>query len=214
MIYITQYYLSGNENRQRELVECFHKNINNRLFEEVYFLMNEDYDISFFESDKVHKILFFGDDEFENRINYYFVFDFCNKNFIDKICVFSNSDICFDDTLLNISNYDMDNTCLALTRYNVLDDKGNCEFMNRVDSQDTWIFKPILKNIENLNKDIRVGLRGCDNSIAYDLEKNGIRLINPCKKIKTYHYHLSDYRKNAQYGAIYGKFPYLTIKFE
>jgi hypothetical protein len=41
-----------------------------------------------------------------------------------------------------------------------------------------------------------MGVAGCDNRLAYELEQAGFIVINPSLSIKTYHLHLTNIRNN------------------
>jgi hypothetical protein len=100
----------------------------------------------------------------------------------DDINVLSNSDIYFDDTvkLLNCIRL---NECYALSRY-----ENNTILINGYGSQDTWVFKGKIKNI---NANFFLGVPGCDNRIAYEIQQVGYNVMNPSLSIKTHHVHKS-----------------------
>lgn len=119
-----------------------------------------------------------------------------------SINIIANSDIYFPEM-----NYEMFKNltfdiCYALTRWNVSAD-GKEEFHNNSGSQDTWIFRGKVKEV---NADFTQGVAGCDNKLAYLLEKAGYKVINPSRTIKTYHLHNSEvryYDKKIVNGDIY-----------
>lgn len=57
--------------------------------------------------------------------------------------------------------------------------------------------------------DFQLGKPGCDNRIAYLFKDAGLLPINPCKKIKSYHYHSSGFRTYTQKERI--PRPYLLV---
>ena len=58
--------------------------------------------------------------------------------------------------------------------------------------------------------DIPLGIPGCDNRIAYELKEAGYEVINPSKRVKTYHYHLSNYRSYKEIDRLEGEFYCIT----
>ena len=62
-------------------------------------------------------------------------------------------------------------------------------------SADTWIFKsplPIFKS------DFRLGVSNCDTQVADAARKAGLRVVNPCLSIKTWHLHFSGFRNEER----------------
>lgn len=131
----------------------------------------------------------------------------CNNFGKDDIFVIANSDIFFDETLL-LANQIKHGEVYALTRYDIK--RGQARFFDRPDSQDVWIFRGGINPIEGA--DFHLGVGGCDNRIAYLLNKAGYKVTNPSLSIKTYHLHESgirtfDYKIHKVVPP-----PYLTIK--
>ena len=125
----------------------------------------------------------------------------------DDIFLIANSDIYFDETLL-LANQIKHGEVYALTRYDIK--RGQARFFDRPDSQDVWIFRGGINPIEGA--DFHLGVGGCDNRIAYLLNKAGYKVTNPSLSIKTYHLHESgirtfDYKKHKVVPP-----PYLTLK--
>ena len=75
-------------------------------------------------------------------------------------------------------------------------------------SQDSWIFKSPIVIDERSN--FLMGKPGCDNRIVQILHENGYGVRNPSKKIKSMHYHQTNYRTYSNIETIPG--PYLLIK--
>lgn len=98
------------------------------------------------------------------------------------INVIANSDILFDETILEIPAMDP-KQCLAITR----DDIPNEQIARA--SQDVWVFEGFIKGV---NGDFRIGVPGCDNRIAEEIHQAGYEVINPCKSINCKHIHKGD----------------------
>ena len=160
------YYKDKNKKRQEEIDICLNKNLSNSLINVIII-------------------------ELQSRLSYNYYFNkinlITNPEDINIIC---NSDIYLDESITNALSIKV-NECYALSRWDIKLD-GSHEFFDRPDSQDTWIFRGEIKN--NIYGDILLGTPGCDNRIAYEIEKAGYILSNPSKKIKTYHVHSSNIR--------------------
>ena len=130
-----------------------------------------------------------------------------NSHYLNKAIIITNADIYFDDTLTRLETFDLSNTFIALTRWNVQRNGSRTLYMSRWDnhkqqlvpldpqgcvSQDTWIFKhPLVKFAKD---DIELGLAWCDGYIAYFAHLAGLNVINPCLTITCNHLHLSNIR--------------------
>ena len=67
--------------------------------------------------------------------------------------------------------------------------------------------------IYNEGDGIQLGQWGCDNKIAYILNQSGYEVINPCRKINSFHLHRSNVRNwyNHKRKGGYKK-PFLYVK--
>lgn len=140
----------------------------------------------------------------ETRPTFNDYFRLINKTFPseENINIISNLDIIIPQEAINnpygksIKNYlTSKNKCLALCRWDVKqhdDYKAYSEFLNRWDSQDSWIF---LGGVNEIDKaDYGLGIAGIDNYIASLLESSGYEVLNPSLSIKTFHVHLTGIR--------------------
>jgi len=156
------YYEDKNPNRKREIDFCLQKNLANKLITTVII-------------------------ETPSKPSYNFFFEQINKiTAPDDINIICNSDIFFDETIehaLKIKEKEM----YALLRWE-WHNPQYITFHERPDSQDTWIVKG---KVENVKGDFTLGIRGCDNRIAYEFQAAGYTVINPAKSIKSYHVHNS-----------------------
>jgi len=119
------------------------------------------------------------------RTTYQTMFDEINKvTGPDDVNIIANSDIYFDETI-ELAEHISHGECYALTRWNV--GKGKeLTFEDTPGSQDVWIFRGPIKE---MNADIEMGVPGCDNRIAYEIEQAGYRVFNPSRAIITHHLH-------------------------
>ncbi len=185
---ITSFYIPEDKERYRELLFCLLHNLNNPVFDEVMVIVEPS--ISLPSSPKLKRV----DYQLQPTFNNFF-------DLVDGLSVVANSDIVFDGTLpveLNPSE------CLALTRWE-LDSNGNATFNKRTDSQDCWVFnsKP------NVDAPFCMGVRGCDNRLAYLLKESGLKVKNPSLTVKTYHVHNN---KSRNYSDKVIEPPYLLIE--
>jgi len=133
------------------------------------------------------------------------------KNDLNIIC---NSDIFFKDldAILGIYEFTehINNTCLALSRWDILADGREVHF-DRADSQDTWVFfgRPRFKTTIEFG----MGVAGCDNRLAHEFQMAGYNVINPSKSVKTFHYHISNVRNYIENGEVKERIPppYLLV---
>jgi hypothetical protein len=208
-LFIT-FYLSTNSMRHRELVTCLQNNIRNSFITKIYVLAENGFNSPLLRNSKIVLI------KLGRRPTYKDFFNAVNRyTRKSDISIIANNDIYFDHTLKLIDKIDMRNTCLALTRWNILPNgiaqlSPDSELKS---SQDTWIFLgPVKPTVSNF----LVGLPGCDNRIAYELEQAGYKLFNPCKSIKTYHLHTSNFHTyNFAHDKVPGNYkmvPGITLK--
>jgi hypothetical protein len=164
MILVSTYYKSDNSERQKELNKCLIKNTENKYIKKIYLLNDALYDLSFIDKevyinkqipkDKVKQIIISNDKNY--KLKYDDCIKFINENLNDQICILSNSDIYFDNSLSKINNKIINNNLLALLRYDETIE-GNRKIFKRNnyprdDSQDCWIFRcPLNVNIDKLN---------------------------------------------------------------
>lgn len=174
------YYEDKNPIRKREIDFCLQKNLENKLMTTIVI-------------------------ETPGKPSYNFFFDQINKvTSPDDINIICNSDIFFDETIALAANI-KEKEMYALLRWE-WHNPMNSTFHERPDSQDTWIVKG---KVENVNGDFTLGIRGCDNRIAYEFQKSGYAVSNPAKSIKTYHVHNSMVRNYTMADVVPP--PYFTL---
>jgi len=158
------HYVDKNPTRQGEIEVCLKKNLSNPSFNVVLF-------------------------ESQSRVRYQDFFDFINKySADDDINVIANLDIYFDETIDLCRDMEK-NSFYALSRWDVKKNRIVAHYA-RAESQDVWVFKGKV----NIKGDFFLGLRGCDNRIAYEAKMAGYNVFNPSHTIKAYHYHSSRIR--------------------
>jgi len=143
--------------------------------------------------------------ESASKPTYEFFFQQINKvTGPDDINIICNSDIFFDETIVLAEGL-KHKQLYALSRWEWKHPLHITHF-DRPDSQDTWIVKG---KVENVFGGFTLGIRGCDNRIAYEFHKAGYAVSNPSKSIKTYHVHNSGIRNYTMADVV--PEPYLTI---
>jgi len=185
---LLEYFNSSNHMRNGEYLYCLHQNLGNEYIENVYLFMEEDAELNF-ESPKIKKVIN------KERPTYKNLFDFCNENLKDQICIVANADIIFDDTLRYFNGIDMDKTFYALTRWEISTGNGKdweIEPYDNAASQDSWIFKTPISSSDKMN--YTMGKPGCDNKITYHMRELGYTCRNPGKKVVTIHFHPTNWR--------------------
>lgn len=250
-ILLIEYFKNDNKERDKEVIESITTNQSHNIFDEILvmceknipeFTGNEVVNKEFrrfllkkkisLKSNRrggrdINKKFIFK----ENNIKYIFsekrqtfksMFEYANKHYPNSIVVIANNDIYFDTTLNLLDNYNMDNKCFSLLRYDVQEDKKTskifeyCDFElargygtkgPRADAQDSWIFKTPISIPSTCN--FNFGILGCDNRLAYLLHKEGYIVSNPAIDIKSHHLHLTGIRTYDKNKRLIS--PYLYI---
>ncbi len=173
------YYEDRNPIRKREIDFCLQKNLENKLLTTVII-------------------------ESPSKPTYEFFFQQINRLAEpDDISIICNSDIFFDETIKFVEKI-KDKELFALLRWEWL--PGGPHLFERPDSQDTWIVRG---KVENVFGAFSLGIRGCDNRIAYEFQKAGYTVSNPAKTIKSYHVHTSNVRNYTMADLVPP--PYYTL---
>jgi hypothetical protein len=164
-ILFTSFYLDKKPERQRELEHCIRMNVNNiHIDKMVVLLEGKKEDFPVLNYDKIH-VLEVPRPTF--------------KQFFELANVMALKDI------------NWHNRCLALSRWHY-NDNHQVILHNEQYSQDVWIFKGKIRPMEYC--DFYMGIRGCDNRIAYEIYRAGYHVINPAHSIRCIHYHMTEIR--------------------
>ena len=196
-----QFYIDSNPARQKEIVTCLHKNIQNPHISKIHLLNERIYKNKEIgcTSDKLIQT------NIGKRLMYSDIFHYINENNIQGYIVIANSDIFFDNTLENLkySDIHLAKKMYAQLRfeYNPIDINLSSIFGPHFCSQDTWILHTnfgVHAQHEKLFK-FHMGKPGCDNKLIYLFCIMGYEVLNDPHFIKTFHYHSSmkrDYTKS------------------
>ena len=107
----------------------------------------------------------------------------------DDISLLANADIYFDEQISFFRDWQLPrDTVFALARWEP-DDSGRMSLRDRNDSQDAWIFRGQIRRVES---QYPMGVPGCDNRLASELERAGYRVLNPAFSIRSYHLHAGE----------------------
>ena len=208
---ILQFYIPNNKIRYTELKTCLNLNVKNKYIHKII-LLNEriysnkelGFDIS---QNKIEQI------NIGSRLQFSDIFRYVNDNNIDGYIIFSNSDIFFDKSIYNIYKlqFKTKRICLCQLRTEI---KTNGIKADRFaqHSQDVWIYHSNNK-IHTLNDfNFNFGVFGCDNNIAYYLNKNGFKLYNFPNLIRCIHLHKDKTRNSKLYKSKIKNSKYLMVK--
>ena len=200
IVLITQFYISSNNDRQNEILQCLNFNINNSLIDKIYLITERQYteqDMKITNNLNKSKVIQIN---IGARLKYSDVFDIIDKYEISGYILLANSDIFFDKNINILYKCGLkDNKKIySQLRFEYTDkDLNKCKvFGPRGDSQDTWIFhsKFNIKKSHRKLFNFQLGQPACDDHINYLFMILGYYVHNEPFLIKIYHYHTSDFR--------------------
>lgn len=203
-------YPEKNKQRSDELHECLINNLKSGCFDAVYVIAEDDGKGLEYLRDVTPYIVYILPCTVRPTFRTFFE---CANNIIARlgndqnvVSVFSNADIFFEE----IKVFPKFNQCFALTRYEVKRN-GPIQFLNRSDSQDSWIFRGFIKTPKYC--DHFQGLGGCDNRLAAELLNVGYSVLNPSLTIKSFHLHEGEksYDGSVRIGRPYHLVPPIEL---
>lgn len=194
-VLITTLYHEENTMRKNEYLQCLTKNLEHPFIKSIHIFFDE----SISRNNQKNATLLNVLKELpvtlhiiNERVSFGTLFQFANNNLVGEKVIIANGDIYFNNTLLELVNFPLENTFIALSRWN-LSHSGSLSLFKRKRSQDTWIFKSPIPKFEKDN--YKLGTPGCDNYIAYQAQQAGMHVINPSETIQTCHVHSSNIRR-------------------
>jgi hypothetical protein len=192
---ITSFYISNNENRNKELDYCLKKNLECNFISKIHLFIDnalvlEHLNIMYptLINNKICIISEYKQPKYSD------LFQYANK-LKNNLCIICNSDIWFSNDsnvdIFSIIENNM-NVIFSLTRYEYDNTKHLID--NYQGSHDAFIFKSPL-NIE-LPKHLNFyqNILGSENVVLYELFKYNYKVYNPCFQIKIIHEHASQIR--------------------
>jgi hypothetical protein len=199
-----QFYIPKDDSRKKEINECLKKNVKIRLITKIVLLNEKEYtreemDLTEAEFKKIQQIIII------KRLKYSIFFEFAKK--FTGYCLLANSDIFFDETLVNIFKTPLyyEKSCFAQLRI----EHNRKLFGPRSDSQDAWLFHSKHLILNTQHSDFELGMPGCDNKITLVLALNHFKLYNEPFRVNINHLHTSNIRGYSGKDVIPG--PYLMI---
>lgn len=200
MLYLTSWYEEKNPSRREELISCLMKTVDSSEVDHVHLLA--EVEPPFRHEKMSFKLIGIRPtyDTFFKRAN--------EIGQEGDIVVIANTDIYPSAGSWSLIQRIGSDECYALSRWDE-DDEGKVSHFERVDSQDIWVFRyPIRSNIQG---GFNIGIPGCDNRIAHELNEAGYRVLNPSRDVKFIHRHNSGVR-NYIAGTHSVPPPYLRVK--
>lgn len=197
------FYVDSHEERRLEIFKCFKYNITNPLIAKIYVFCKEEHIESLLTFPCLDKIIII---KHENKPTYQEMFDEINARTREhEVNIIANSDIYFGTSINHMHGIKPDE-CYALSRWEF---GVAYQVQDRGDSQDVWVFRGKVKDIAYA--EFCLGVPGCDNRIAHELQLAGYTVTNPSLTIKTWHLHESAVRRYNYYDEHIPQ-PYLKIK--
>ena len=216
---VSQFFVSPNPNRSKEIRTALEKNVQNQFIDKIY-LLNErlftNYELGV-ESDKIQQVVI------NKRLKFSDFFEFTQNN-ITGFNILTNIDIFFDDSINNLKTSDITSSkkmfSVLRREYRGQKDLNLCNIYGS-----TQYYKKVLKNGEQIpniagspasfdswiihsnnkltDKEIglfkfELGKQGCDNKIIYLFKILGYDIYNDTDFIKSYHCQ-KEFSKNRDY---------------
>ena len=201
MILLTSFYHSGNAQRDAELIECWKQNEQCPAFEKIHRFVEGSGRVHVREQIPHAKTVLAV---VSRRETYRSCFDYANENCLaGTVVCLANADIWFDETLLNITEQNLDRrTFFACSRWGFTAHPNGQWYwdegydLNAPVAQDAWIFRTPIewdRKVNDLN--FELGHMRCDNVVAWTMQQSGYRVVNPTwpgpKSLKLHHEHKS-----------------------
>ena len=187
-ILATQIYDLKNQSRFKEILDCLYRNSGLTAINNIILFINPKQLYDYVP--KNDRIIYLYPEKHITFKECFNQLEIAKKRLYPKedcLLITANSDIFFTNADISIAMSNItEHQAYALSRWDIKHD-GKHLLYDRRDSQDTWMFKNMIKLGQY---DIELGRPGCDNRILYELEKAGYEVINPSKTIKTFHQHI------------------------
>jgi hypothetical protein len=211
---VTQWYLPKQINRLQEMERALKLNCNNPFVGKIVLLNEEIYELPI-NHEKIIQV------DIGKRLTFGDAYKYsCRNSETGEAWCLANSDIAFDETLGDIY-FSNAKEVYCLTRYDMSDGKWDLfseHGIPRADSQDAWIFLTSQTPLKPCPftglsaEQLEIGQLGFDNKIALIFHVSGFICNNPCKTIKSYHYHFQRDMEHDSTREIFRiPFPYLLL---
>jgi hypothetical protein len=200
ILLITQYYNESDAMRQAEMELCLKKNLENEQIHSVHLMVN-DYVKGYFGGAKInpHYIL-------PNRAKFKHAFDLAKsigRN--DCIYVIANSDIYFDESIVNLRDGVEPRSVAVVTRRDLerdwtLSNAKSYKIGEKTVKQDpkfsydAWAFDSSIFE-SNFENDFYMGVFNAECRLSEEILKANINMYNLDKRVNAIHVHWSEKRK-------------------
>lgn len=207
IIVFLQWYLD--EHTEWDRFKCILKNIDNEHIDKIhiFYETNSENNLkskpAYWEKVSTSPI--------DERLTYKYWLDYSLKHYLDYIKILTNSDIYLLDSIKILKSCKFtDKTMYVLTRKDETTDgkiinsrelyKENSIEINHIYSQDCWIFKNELKDINKINTNICLGYENCDRVFKNNLIYNNIDFINLYPDIFCVHMDYREFKNRPKYS--------------
>ena len=143
------------------------------------------------------------------RLTFDALFSMAERDWSGYPVIMANADIAFDDTLAMLEDVALQGSLLCLSRWNESAD-GRLDHFDAPNSQDAWIFEPPLPAIACA---FELGTPGCDNRLAHEASRAGLRVLNPSRSLRSAHLHNSQVRNYTQRQRLPGPYRFVPASF-
>ncbi len=186
--WVSQYYLSKNPIRQKEIDDVFSKNSELEFLDGLIIFCERGASLDINHRNLEKRWI-------DGRLNFGEILKYIDVNHKSESDVFiiTNSDIFLTKDLWSVASHVKKSDLIALTRYEI---PGSRNPVNLPEVyQDTWIFSGGFQaNLFENFPDIPFGTLGCDSVFAAQMALRGYTVWNPCLNVKTYHNHVCGHR--------------------
>lgn len=204
---ITQFFIHRQEKRRKEINYCLNQNC--KIFKKIILLNERIYSKEELGVDdegweKIVQI------DIGTRLSYKKFLDYINESKLEGYFILSNTDIFFEETVLNLrkSFMSVEKSIFAISRFQYKSDGSTTQEFLIPDSQDVWIIHSNHLVCDTKKYDYNLGVPGCDNKIAMMFHKDNYKIYNCPFFIKIYHYHEDEERDYTSKDVIPGPYYY------
>lgn len=205
IILYTTFYRDKDQARQEELELALSRNILNTNIAEIKLFVDDPDQFEEFRSEKVSLI------QCIKRIPTYGDFlSAAEQEPVGTVIVIANTDICFDDTLSQVLEWDLKNRLLVVTRREGLPEQQPL-LTEHYMSSDAWIFQspPLTQFCP-----VTLGRLHCESMFLGFMQNKGYSIHNVSLEIHGFHIHQSNkrnYDPNTDRYTAYGRMVYPVI---
>lgn len=204
---LTDFYPEPDAARRAELRECLRRNLALEQIDSVHLILEEGLTVEaalescpdLLSHPKVTLV------PHGKRATFDEYFACANAQLAGKRVILSNADIYFDVSLTKLDELDIRRMMICLARWDVLSD-GTSKLYDVNFSQDAWIFVPPIK-LRQCN--FTFGVAGCENRVAFEANRAGLKVANYARTIRAHHLHLTPVRRWTLAHRLHGPARYL-----